>query len=247
MMSVPRRVDEGARLVREVAERGAVARLLGGVGVALRCPSAGDAPLARDYGDLDLVTDRRSATAVAELLEDGGYRPDREFNAAHGRTRMLFGEPEDDGHVDVFIGTFTMCHVLPLEQRLGVHEQTLPLADLLLTKLQIAQINHKDVIDTVALLLDHDVTSDDEGINLTYLAELLCADWGWWRTVTENVGMMLQHLPGLGLGGDAVGLVEQRAGRILEEVGRRPKTLRWRARARIGERVPWRDEPEEIE
>lgn len=241
------RVLAGEMLVAEATSRGAVARLLGGVGIALRCPVATESgPLTRDYGDLDLVTDQRSVAAVSQLLEDERYDPDREFNAVHGRSRMLFAAPEGDGHVDLFIGTFAMCHTLALERRLNIDAQTLSLADLLLTKLQIAQLNHKDVIDAVALLHDHEITADDEGINLTYLAELLCSDWGWWRTVTENIGAVLQHLPSLGLDADGVGTVKRRAGHIVEEVGRHSKTLRWRARARVGERIPWREEPEEI-
>lgn len=247
MTAVPGRVEEGRRLVAEARSRGAVARLLGGVGVALRCPSAvTGSPLSRPYQDLDIVTSRRSASAMEQTLLDGGYESDREFNAAHGRTRMLFCGA-DGGHVDVFIGTFAMCHVLELDKRLELQAETLPPVDLLLTKLQIAQLNRKDVVDVVALLLDHDVTTDDTGINVDYLCEILCADWGWWRTVSENVTRTLEHLPSLGLDASAVDVVEQRAIRIVGEVERRPKTLRWRMRARVGDRVPWRDEPEEVD
>jgi hypothetical protein len=242
------RIAAGARLLEHAATDGAVARLLGGVAIAMRCPSAReDQRLARVYGDLDLVVGRRSGGAVAAALERHGYRPHREFNAAHGRTRMLFDEPEGGGdHVDVFVGTFAMCHTLELDDRLRLDEGTLSLADLLLTKLQIAQLNRKDLVDTVALLLDHELTdTPEQGIDVGYVERLLGGDWGWWRTVTGNVATLLEHLPSVGLDADAAATVEARARRLLERVDAAPKSRRWRLRARVGERMPWREEPEE--
>ena len=80
--------------------------------------------------------------------------------------------------MDVFVSSFRMCHEIPLEKRLSVDEDTVPLAELLLTKLQIIELNEKDVRDTVALLLEHDVTDDDAGVNAGHIAELCCGRLG---------------------------------------------------------------------
>jgi hypothetical protein len=229
------------------AERSGVAmRALGGVAVQLRCRSAqAGGPLWRECGDIDLATTRRSSVAVKEVLRAYGYVPATRFNALHGRTRLLFEAP-DGHHADVFVDTFSMCHVLDLRGRLGVDAQTLSLADLLLTKLQIAELNRKDVSDAAALLLDHDLSDDDSGINVPYVESVLCGDWGWWRTVSTNLARLLHHVMELGLEDADRQRVEEQAGRLLERVEAAPKTTRWRLRARIGERMPWREDPDEI-
>jgi hypothetical protein len=241
------KVEAGRHLVEAAAAQGLTARLLGGVGIALSCPSASEPPLAREYGDLDLITNRRAARALAQLLEDEGYIPDREFNAAQGRSRMLFQEPEGPGHVDVFIETFVMCHTLELGNRLELEPLTLSVSDLLLTKMQIATVNHKDIVDATAILLDHDLGGDAGKIDLAYLTKLLASDWGWWRTVTENLERMGRLLPSIGLSDADEAAVAARLEALEDEIEGRSKGVKWRARARIGERLPWRDEPEEID
>jgi hypothetical protein len=239
-------LDEALTLLEELSRRGTTARLLGGLGVALRCPSTrGQSPLARTYSDLDLVTTRSSVSALATVVGACGYEPARRFNAAHGRTRLLFAD-QNGRHVDIFIGTFTMCHALPLEKRLTIHGQTLSLADLLLTKLQIAQLNRKDIIDAVALMSDHDLSADEGGINVEYIAHLLSDDWGWWRTVATNVATIVERASELELTTDLISRVRQSGQQLLEAIDQRPKTFRWRMRAKVGDRVPWRDEPEEV-
>ncbi len=69
---------------------------------------------------------------------------------------MLFYDTENKRQVDVFVGTFSMCHRLDLSGRLGEHAYSLDAADLLLTKLQIHEINRKDLVDAVRLLLTHE-------------------------------------------------------------------------------------------
>lgn len=241
------RVQAGTHLVAAAAAEGVTVRLLGGVGVALCCPSAGEPPLARDYGDLDLVTKRRGARALEQILEAEGYAPDREFNAAQGRWRMLFHDPDGSGHVDVFIETFVMCHTLELGGRLELERLTLSVSDLLLTKMQIAAVNEKDIVDATAILLDHDFGGGEGEIDLDYLTKLLASDWGWWRTVTENLERIDRHLAGVGLGETEEALVRARLEALEAAIEGRSKGVKWRARARVGERLPWRDEPEEIE
>lgn len=200
-------------------------------------------PLARSFSDIDLVTDRRSAAELARTLAARHYQGQRRFNALHGHARLMFAQTNGI-HIDVFVEDFVMCHRLGLGARLPIHEQTIPLADLLLTKLQVAALNAKDVTDIAALLIDHDLARDESAINVDYITKLLGSDWGWWRTVTHNLhalpAMVARQLPE-----PAATRARDRAGRLLEEIDRVPKTLRWKARAKAGERIRWRDEPEE--
>jgi hypothetical protein len=220
------------------------ARVLGGIGVALRCPSAWPSgPLARSFSDVDLVTSRDGGALLAGVLEELGYVGEQRFNAMHGHSRLLFDHP-DGIHVDVFIGRFAMCHSLDLSARLDVHDTTVSLADLLLTKLQVAELNEKDVTDAAALLLDHPLSEDESGINLSYVVELLSRDWGWWRTVTENLRALPAHLSDR-LPPDSSESVQAQLTELLQEIEAAPRSLRWRARAKAGDRLPWREEPEE--
>jgi hypothetical protein len=240
-------VEHADDLLARIDAAGGTARALGGIAVAMRCPSTRNgSPLSRPYGDLDLATDRRSVRHVAGVLEGAGYEPSRRFNAAHGRTRLIFARPGGE-HVDVFVDTFAMCHVLPLKDRLTIHARTLSLADLLLTKLQIARLNRKDVVDAVALLADHDVTATEDGVNGDYVARVLGSDWGWWRTVTENIATAEALAPQLGLAPADLGRVASNSAQLLDLIANHRKSARWRMRARLGDRVPWRDEPEELE
>ena len=232
-------------LLRHVHEQGVLARTLGGIAVALRCPSALEPPLAREYHDLDLATARDNGHRLADVLTAAGFEPAERFNALHGHSRMMFSGP-DDLHMDVIVDEFVMCHKLSLRHRLTVHPETIGLADLLLTKLQIAKINHKDVVDVTAILVDHPVTDDEAGINVGYIVDLLSNDWGWWRTVTANLDIVEELLPSLGLGERQARDADVRLQDLKSAVAEGRRSLRWKARARIGERVAWRFDPEEV-
>jgi len=150
--------------------------------------------LERQYKDIDVATTRKGSGAVAKLLRDAGYDPHVGFNAMNARERLLFFDEPNERQLDVFVGSFRMCHEIPLEQRLTVDAATVPLAELLLTKLQIVELNEKDVRDTVALFHEHGVTGDDSGLNGFRVAELCAADWGLWRTITANLENVRSHL-----------------------------------------------------
>jgi Uncharacterised nucleotidyltransferase len=240
--------EDAFRAVHEIARvagaRGGTVRALGGVAIAMRCRSARvPSPLARSFRDIDLSTDRSSGRVVEETLSALGYQSHTRFNALHGRTRMMFDNSEGV-HVDVFVEEFVMCHRLLLTPRLDIHDTTLSLVDLLLTKLQVAELNRKDITDVAALLIDHALTDDESGLNWRYFAQIVANDWGWWRTVTDNIMWLVGRLDGY-----LQPMEEERARQRLvalhEAIKSAPKSLRWKARAKLGDRIAWRDEPEE--
>jgi hypothetical protein len=238
-------IERAEGLIAGASGAGITARALGGIAVAIRCPSARVAPLKRAYHDLDIATTRSDSQALEEFLVTEDFQPNERFNALHGRSRMIF-TAADGLHLDVLIGEFAMCHRLDLSKRLGVDSRTLGLADLLLTKLQIAELNRKDTQDLAALLLDHPLTEDEEGINAGYVADLLARDWGWWRTVTANFGLFEHHMPSLGIPEPGAATILQRLDQLRQGVEARKKSFAWRSRAKLGDRMPWRAEPEEV-
>lgn len=231
-------VEEGRRVVAAANEHGFPLRLLGGVAVRLRC-SGPD----RQFRDLDFATTKKGSGDTQELLRALGYEPHVGFNAMNARERLLFFDNANDRQVDVFVGSFRMCHEIPLEGRLGTHEQTVPLAELLLTKLQIIELNEKDIQDTVTLLDEHDVSDDDSGLNVPRVANLCASDWGLWRTITTNLDAVAVHADRYPVD---VERVRGRLERLLERIEAAEKSRGWRLRAKVGERRRWYELPEEV-
>lgn len=228
--------DEALRLLKAADQAEITLRLVGGLAVALRCPSARRPPLVRSYKDVDVVGHRSARGKIDTLVKGLGYEPEEEFNHLHGGHRLLYNDPKHRRQLDVLLDRIEMCHGLDVADRLGLDELTLAPADLLLTKLQVVEVNESDLQDVVALLADCDI--DKERI-----ADVLAADWGWWRTVTENLRKVGRYASNLtSVDQDRImGELQALSHRIDTE----PKSLRWRVRAKIGDRVRWYDLPEE--
>ncbi len=242
-------LEEARRLIEVGASKGLTMRLLGGLAVAIHSPSAAHRALARSYPDIDLVVPARSQEAVEQILTAEGYEANMRFNTL-SEGRQLYYDRERGRQVDVFIGGFQMCHKLPVADRLHLEPLTLPLAELFLTKAQIVSLNRKDVLDLVALLLDHPPGhGDEETINQDLIAGLCAHDWGLYTTLTMN----LQKVDGiLAQGGTAleeaqVAVVRERVAALLAAMDGAPKSLAWKMRARMGTRVRWYDEVEEVQ
>ena len=235
-------VTEGRRVLDAARGAGLTVRLLGGVAVNIR--SRGLPPaLTREYKDLDFATTKKGSGDAQELLKGLGYEPHVGFNAMNGKERLLFYDNPNERQVDVFVSSFRMCHEIPLEKRLDVDEHTVPLAELLLTKLQIIELNEKDVRDTVALLLEHDVTDDDAGVNAAQFAALCCEDWGLCHTITHNLASVRERVGGYEVDGS---VIATRVEALLDRVECTPKSRSWRIRAKVGERKRWYELPEEV-
>jgi hypothetical protein len=239
------RLREAAEaIVRSSDDAGLQVRLLGGIAVALRCPSARDTGrLVREYSDIDLVTTRKHARKLTPVMQAVGFEPNERFNAANGATRLSYFAPDEE-HIDVFVDDFRLCHVLPLAGRLNEHPVTISLEDLLLTKLQVARLNEKDVTDALALLIDHGV--GDGGIDESYILALLSRDWGWWRTSTETITAITGVVDQIDLSDADAALARAALSTLSASIDAAPKSVKWRARARVGDRRPWRVDPEDV-
>ncbi len=243
----PAMVAQGRAIVAAAAARSIPVRLVGGVAIWLRGSAAARTALGRGYADIDLVAHKRQSRALRSALEEEGFEPERVFNATHGARRLLYHAP-DGWQVDIFLDTFEMSHTLNLGARLEAEPETLAAAELLLTKLQIAEINAKDVSDVAMLLWDHD-PGDTDGpgrLNLTPVAARCAADWGLYTTATDNLGACADMLGEIVPGAADRERIASRIGAITGAVAAAPKSLSWQLRAKVGRRVRWYQLPEEV-
>src|SRR5262249_22011896 len=135
----------------------------------------------REIADLDFVCARGAGGRLGDVLTELGYLADEQFNALNGARRLLFLDPTHGRQIDVFVGSFEKCHELPLADRIDARPQTLPAAELLMTKLQIVKLNRKDQRDAFALL------DGTEEIEAPRIAALTSQDWGLQRTFELNL------------------------------------------------------------
>jgi hypothetical protein len=238
--------DEARRLIGLAEDRTLTVRLIGGAAVAQHRHGEQPVALRRTCADIDVVVRRADQRKLRSLLESGGYVPDQDFNAVHGARRLLYYDRPNGRQLDVFVGEFRMCHQLDLDDRLTLDPATLTPADLLLTKLQVVEVNAKDLTDAASLLLWHEIADERSGdvIGVDRLIAVTSRDWGWFTTFTENLAKIGEALGALPNAEAAV--VSSRAARIEQAVAQAPKSVRWRARSRIGRRTPWYELPEEV-
>ncbi len=222
-------------------------RLIGGLAIRRRHRSATMPPLARTYADLDLATTSKVGhRAITEFMERLGYVGDPTFNSLHGNERLYYQDPSRDRHVDIFVDAVRMCHVINFKQRLMYLDDTLPVSDLLLTKLQIVQLNMKDMLDIIAVLHDQTIKAGaHDAIDSDYLEDVWGGDWPIWRTSQGTLAKTKEIAPTVL---DAAGMARVNKNlEALQEILRvGKKSLRWSVRARVGERVKWYELPEEV-
>ena len=243
--------NEVRRIVAAGNEAGVSLRLLGSLAFRLHCPQFGglQAKLGRAYTDIDFASYGQQAKAICDLLTGKlGYTEDREVFINTEGSRAIFENPGDSLHVDIFYDKLDFCHVIRWDGRLEVDSPTIPLAEMLLEKMQIVKINEKDVIDTLMLLLEHPLGAGDaEMINLPLVSRLCVAEWGLWRTVTMNltkVKQLAQNYPQLSAAEKAK--VAAQVDAALAAINAEPKPLAWKMRDKIGDRVKWYKDVDEV-
>jgi hypothetical protein len=237
--------EEAERVIDAAQASGVVLRLFGGVSFWFRCPSARHPSLQRKYVDVDFMGHSKQAKEIKQLFVSLDYLPRDKFNALQGYRRLIFNDMTNQRRVDVFLDVFEMCHSFNFKARLEVDAKTIPLADMLVTKLQIVDVNEKDLKDAICLFADYDVgTSDMEMINGAYLASLCAGDWGVYKTLTMNLDRLLAKLNDISLEDDTKTLIGSRVNKLRTMIEEKPKDLRWKMRARVGERVRWYELPE---
>ncbi|MBI3648855.1 MAG: hypothetical protein HY240_08930 [Actinobacteria bacterium] len=232
-------------LIDAAGRAGLPMRLLGGLGVFAVARSARRPPLSRAYRDFDLAVPVRQGPAATRAMVGAGFLPDKHFNALHGARRMIFQAPEGYA-VDVLIGIFEMCHRLDIQKGFSRDGLTIAPEDLLLTKLQIVRIETKDLADGAALLLDLAPGQGEGAIETTRFVAPLADDWGFFHTVELNLGKLRAFADDT-LPPEQAAVVVERAGALGDAMEAAGKSVRWKLRARVGERVTWYEMPEEIE
>jgi hypothetical protein len=240
-------VAEAERLLELAAAEKIPLRVLGGIAIRLHASGGLPETFSRRYADLDFVTAKGKSSPTQQLFRGAGYEPHVAFNALNGQERLLFFDDSNERQVDVFVGTFAMSHRIPVGERLELDPQTLPLAELLLTKLQIAELNEKDVCDGLALIHCHAVgETDEDTINSARIAGLCARDWGLWRTITGNLAVCREHVDGCYLSDSDRDRLRARIDELLQRIEGEPKSRAWKLRAKIGERKRWYEVPEEV-
>ncbi|HEV2033775.1 MAG TPA: hypothetical protein VGU71_06185 [Candidatus Dormibacteraeota bacterium] len=240
-------VAEARRILQAAARNSTPLRLVGGLAIRMHGPDVPHPALERAYKDIDLVTSRGADREASDLLVSIGYEANHSFNTLNTGRRGLFYDRQHGRQLDLFIGTFEMCHKIPIARRLDLDSVTVPLAELLLTKLQIVHLNDKDLKDTVALLLEHEVGDDDaETVNASYIAQLCARDWGLWRTCTLNIERASLLIEAINVSAAERTLIRERLRTLGTHLEAEPKSGRWKLRARIGDRLRWYEEPEEV-
>jgi len=238
---------EARRLTAEAEAAGIQLRALGGLAVRMRREVAH--PLFdRNFADFDFVVSKKQRRAFESFMQAQGYLPDKPFNLLNGAERQLYYEGKSQVKADIFIGDFVMCHKIPLEARLSADPLTIPLAELLLTKAQILELNRKDALDLCALLLFHETGETDADINLQVIAQRCGADWGLYKTVSINLERARQFAQNeSALTPQERDVILGRAGEILRVFESMPKSPAWQIRDRVGARVKWYIEVEEVD
>lgn len=234
------------RLVAAAEAKNIQIRAIGGL--AVQAHNKSNQPLfIREFADLDFVVAKKQRREFELFMPDAGYSPDKQFNVLNGAERQIYSDNKTGMKVDIFVGDFEMCHKIPLEERLKFDPVTIPLAELFLSKAQIVELNRKDALDLTSILFNNETGVDDvEKINLKVIAKLCSQDWGLYKTTSINL-RRVEELVNKELSQDERNLVLIRVREIQRTFEEMPKPIAWQLRDRVGTRVKWYIEVEEVD
>ena len=236
-------IKEAERLLEGARKRGLNIRLIGGLAIWHHCETARKEPFKRNYRDIDFAGLKSQFGDINQFMQDMGYVPNERYNIVR-INRAMYLDLEKNREIDYILDFFEMCHRWDLRQRLKVYYPTVPLEDLLLSKLQIVEASERDIKDMIALLNDHLLGAGDaERIDPNYIADLCGKDWGLNKTVTMSIHRTKNYLAGGKLPVD-VEAVQRKLDDLSAKIEEHPKSARWKLRSLLGEKTGWYLTPE---
>jgi tellurite resistance protein len=247
---------EISRIISAADEVKIPLRAFGGAAIRLHCAQHSQlyATLRRpSHHDMDFVTYDKFGARARKLFTDLGYDPhvSMALSAATGtgRRRQIFWDRSGNKAVDVCLGAMKMSHVIDFSDRLELDYPTVPLAELLLQKLQVVDMSEKDLQDMVILLCVHVVgQSDDDEINAEHVAKVLARSWGFHHTATTNLRRTAEYATNHPvLSTTFKESVVARVHQLMEVIDMEPKTAQWKLRAQVGTAVRWYNPVEEVQ
>jgi hypothetical protein len=243
--------NELRRVIEASNKAGILLRVIGSLAFQIHSPTYGyiQAAMGRAYTDIDFAGYKKQTKEIKVLMAGLGYQEDKEVFIVSEGDRAIYNNPTNGLHIDIFYDKLDFCHMISWEGRLEVDSPTIPLAEMLLEKMQIVKINEKDVVDTIMLLLEHNLgDTDKETINIAHVARLCANDWGLWRTTTMNLDKVKQLAYSYPqLTDEQKSRVGAQVDAILKRIDTEPKNMAWRLRARVGDRVKWYKEVDEVQ
>lgn len=243
-------IEQAHRILEEADRQKLTLRLVGALAFHIHCPAFNyiQRECQRYFTDVDFMAYTDEQVAIEKMFAKMGYLEDARIKTVPGLKRSIFFMPDYRWHSDVFYDVLDFSHEIDFKGRLEIDYPTISLVDLVLEKMQIVQINEKDIIDTLMLLREHDVgNSDAEIINEDYLARTCKSDWGLWKTVTTNLSKVDQLADQYSvLTVEDKTIIRDRLHRLLRRIDEEVPTLRWQLRSRIGERIKWYRDVDEV-
>jgi hypothetical protein len=235
-------IEEAIRIQNVAEKEGLHLRLLGALAFRYQCPqnTAHFEALERRITDIDFAASTKHRDQLLGFFKKQQYEVDENVLVIGGGNRYIFENPRKQVHIDIFFDQLEMCHTVFFKDRLNIDRCTISLADLLLEKMQIVEISRKDFKDAAILLLEHEIGRNDSSINMIYISGIMSNDWGFFHTFTTNLGKLKETLAQFETFSDQEKeTIRHRIEAILEIVNLSEKSLRWKARARIGTRMRW--------
>ncbi len=238
-------VAEGLSIVEDAQEQGLKLRILGSLAYRIHCPANLQLfeAMERALTDIDFSADRRQSREIKKFLVGRGYEEDQRMTASTEGKRYYFEDPTNGLGVDVFYNELFFCHKIPLRDRLDLDSPTITTCDLLLEKMQIVELNLKDVKDTLVLMLEHPVVekpTSPEEIDGGYIADLLSGDWGFYYTVNMNLDRVERFIPDFDmLSAEQGDLILSRINDLRKLIEDAPKSRKWKLRAKVGTKKQW--------
>jgi len=244
--------SKATTVVENAQKEGIVLRILGGLAIRLHSQDFPDLfrKLEREvaFADVDLITHDKTRGKLEPFFKRNGFNaePRVRKTPAIWAYRQIYVEESSGLNADIFFDKLEMSHLIDLRKRLEVDTPTIPIADLLLAKLQIHEINDKDVKDAVLLIRAHQISeTDKESINANYIAKLMSEDWGFYHTVTNNLKKTELLVDDYKIDQQDKDDVKSKINQLMARIENEPKTSRFKIRARIGEKKKWYNEVDE--
>jgi hypothetical protein len=239
-------LDEGKRLAEAAQQKGIYLRVMGPLALHYyfmdkielyaRLERLGE----RYFTDIDFASYGKNRKHLMDFFKSVGYECDLGTMAMTGKTRQIYFGGKVP-MIDVFIDELNYCHKVTFDGRLEQDPWSIPQADILLQKLQIWEINDKDLKDIEFLFIVSQFGGDDERkINEDFIAKRFADDWGFWYTATTNLDRVKQHVDGVAaLTDDEKARVKQMADHLRARIDAEPKSKGWEKRAKKGTKKIW--------